>query len=527
MAIADMGQIVGTSTLAQALRVSGETKHWTRINSPESVKKDLTRGDERPEWLLSTYGPAKHEPTYITGTDLSPEEMRVRAYEARAQNRLDYYNLFEASQFQQAENIVADRLKDPRATFKHIAEQGSIGSNGLTSVKAPATLAFPAPTAEFGPNKGGPGTSISLFKAAKPATFGSSIMPAFSQPSTLHGPLQTSAPLADFPFTAESVKKDLTRGDERPEWPLSTYGPAKHQPTYITGTDLSPEEMRVRAYEVRAQKSLDKYGLFEAAQFQQAEKIVADLLKDPMATFKHITDRGSVGPNGLAWAQTPATSAFHAPTTPAFGFTDLGSNVEGFGSNKSLFRTAKPAAFGSPTMPTFGHTGTSRASERTSASGARTTSTPASDQAAATTPAFGQAPVSHNSDALKPATSAGGTTTTPEMTLSAVCARPAAFGASTTTTATVRKSDFETSASTTIPPSGQTGFNQSFQNQAPLVSPSQPQEVAGSPLSATPIIDPSVIPVSNAVPDNSVLASLGRSGELESPTRSSIRIPTM
>ncbi|KAG8937350.1 hypothetical protein FRC00_006825 [Tulasnella sp. 408] len=235
-------------------------------------------------------------------------------------------NLFEAAQFQQAENIVADRLKDPMATFKHIAEQGSIGSNGLTSVKAPATLAVGAPTApalsftEFGPNTGGSGTSISLSKAAKPPTFGSSscqlsakqalYMVLFKHtPQISHS--RQSRPSDGISWllsraciiSAESVKKDLTRGDERPEWPLSTYGPARHKPPYITGTDLSPEEMRVRAYELRAQKRLDKYGLFEAAQFQQAEKIVVDLLKDPMITFKHITERGSIGPNGLTRAQ--------------------------------------------------------------------------------------------------------------------------------------------------------------------------------------------------------------------------------
>lgn len=53
--------------------------------------KDLTRGEERPQWPLSTYGPAKYEPTYIIGIDMSPEEMRVRAYEAKAQNRLNEY----------------------------------------------------------------------------------------------------------------------------------------------------------------------------------------------------------------------------------------------------------------------------------------------------------------------------------------------------------------------------------------------------------------------------------------------------
>lgn len=42
-------------------------------------------------WPLSVYGPAKTEATYITGTDLSPEEMRLRAYEARAQNKLNDY----------------------------------------------------------------------------------------------------------------------------------------------------------------------------------------------------------------------------------------------------------------------------------------------------------------------------------------------------------------------------------------------------------------------------------------------------
>ncbi|KIO30914.1 hypothetical protein M407DRAFT_20036, partial [Tulasnella calospora MUT 4182] len=199
---------------------------------------------------------------------------------------------------------------------------------------------------------------------------------------------QALRPTREYAFTVESVKKDLTRGDERPEWPLSTYGPAKHEPTYITGTDLSQEEMRVRAYEARSQNRLSEYSSFEATQLQQADNIVADRLKDPMATFKHITEQGSIGPNGLTNTQAPATSAFGAPATPAFGSTGFGSNAGGSGGGISILGAAKPTAFGSSTTPAFGQTNTPSAFGQASAFGAGATSTPAFGQTSTTTPAF-------------------------------------------------------------------------------------------------------------------------------------------
>lgn len=46
--------------------------------SESSIKLNLT--EERPQWKLSVYGPAKEEPNLIVGTDKSCEEDRLSYY---------------------------------------------------------------------------------------------------------------------------------------------------------------------------------------------------------------------------------------------------------------------------------------------------------------------------------------------------------------------------------------------------------------------------------------------------------------
>jgi nucleoporin NUP42 len=48
------------------------------ILSETSIKTNLT--EERPQWKLSVYGPAKEEPNLIVGTDKSCEEDRLLYY---------------------------------------------------------------------------------------------------------------------------------------------------------------------------------------------------------------------------------------------------------------------------------------------------------------------------------------------------------------------------------------------------------------------------------------------------------------
>lgn len=50
--------------------------------SREGIQTDLTK--ERPKWILSSYAPGKNERNLLDGHDLSPEELRLRFYAARA-----------------------------------------------------------------------------------------------------------------------------------------------------------------------------------------------------------------------------------------------------------------------------------------------------------------------------------------------------------------------------------------------------------------------------------------------------------
>jgi nucleoporin NUP42 len=47
--------------------------------------------------------------------------------------------------------------------------------------------------------------------------------------------------------SSDSIQKDLSPNVDKPLWPLSSFAPSKYAPTFITGLDESPEELRVRA----------------------------------------------------------------------------------------------------------------------------------------------------------------------------------------------------------------------------------------------------------------------------------------
>jgi len=58
-------------------------------NRPESIQKDFTV--DKPSWPLSSYGVAKNEPTFLTGLDVSPEELRVQAVLALKDGKIQDY----------------------------------------------------------------------------------------------------------------------------------------------------------------------------------------------------------------------------------------------------------------------------------------------------------------------------------------------------------------------------------------------------------------------------------------------------
>lgn len=57
----------------------------------------------------------------------------------------------------------------------------------------------------------------------------------------------------------DSMTKDLTVGQDRPSWPLASYGPAKYVPTVLGGLDESQEELRVKTVAALKAGNIQEY----------------------------------------------------------------------------------------------------------------------------------------------------------------------------------------------------------------------------------------------------------------------------
>jgi hypothetical protein len=61
------------------------------------------------------------------------------------------------------------------------------------------------------------------------------------------------------PFSTDTITKDFNLSVDKPSWPLSSYGPSKYAPTFVTGLDMSPEELRVRAVMAKTNGTVNEY----------------------------------------------------------------------------------------------------------------------------------------------------------------------------------------------------------------------------------------------------------------------------
>lgn len=59
--------------------------------------------------------------------------------------------------------------------------------------------------------------------------------------------------------SAVNITHDLTPNKEKPLWPLSSYGPSKHEPLLLAGLDESPEELRVKAFTALKAGNINEY----------------------------------------------------------------------------------------------------------------------------------------------------------------------------------------------------------------------------------------------------------------------------
>lgn len=121
----------------------------------EDIRADLTPGKGRPEWIFSAYGPGKDAPRQLFGgpmREISPEELRLRHYEAAAAGNMHVAiqeaQKLHAEALQQMENI----LKDLKGAVKYIkdGEKEHPNRNDIVQGKIGPQPGFGKPAGPFG-----------------------------------------------------------------------------------------------------------------------------------------------------------------------------------------------------------------------------------------------------------------------------------------------------------------------------------------------------------------------------------------
>jgi nucleoporin NUP42 len=110
----------------------------------------------------------------------------------------------------------------------------------------------------------------------------------------------TAFPCPRYGLDAKSIRIDLT--EERPQWILSCYSPTRDNPRQLFGglpREQSPEEMRVRHYELAAQGLIGQAQAEAQQLYQEAEAQIKAALDDLPGSIKYIIDGEKEHPNRL------------------------------------------------------------------------------------------------------------------------------------------------------------------------------------------------------------------------------------
>ncbi|TDL30042.1 hypothetical protein BD410DRAFT_50624 [Rickenella mellea] len=247
----------------------------------------------------------------------------------------------------------------------------------------------------------------------------------------------TSSTQKQVAFTVESITRDLTPQQDKPLWPLSSYGAAKGESNVISGQDESFEELRVKAAAALRSGSTAEYQQYESDKIAASNQVFGVALANPQQVFQRAHDLSGGGNKsttsvsafapaanqGSAFGSAATTSAFGKPsgfgalggtTTSAFG----GTGTSAFGSATAAQPAFGKSAFGQPAQPAFGPSAFGQPQPQT---------TSVFGQPSQVTSAFGQTPAPSAPSAFgqPQVTSAFGQPTQPQSSL----IKPATSGA--------------------------------------------------------------------------------------------------
>jgi nucleoporin NUP42 len=246
------------------------------------------------------------------------------------------------------------------------------------------------------------------------------------------------------------MTKDFDFKADKPSWPLSSYGPAKHEKNLLPTLDESPEELRLKAATAMRNGSINEYLQHEQNVFANAEQIFVNVRNDIRSAFE-AAKRHSLGaetPNSTSAfpvsgteSASGAATAFPAGQPSAFG-AQSPSSTSAFGQQPATSAFGAPAfgapafgqspSFGQPsiTKPPFGGAAAANNGGFSAFAGPGPSAfaTAATTTSPTTTPGsvFGQSAFSGPGGGAQPGQSVFGTTNS--TSTNSAFARPSAFG---------------------------------------------------------------------------------------------------
>ncbi|KAI5801536.1 hypothetical protein DFH27DRAFT_60729 [Peziza echinospora] len=362
--------------------------------SPDTLQNDLTK--ERPIWKLSSYAPGKDPPAQlIDGKDMSPEEMRLRAYECMANGAMNQYisehAMMEGSIDTQINNILSNvpgavsfmaEANKTRSAYRYTQPAAGAAAGGVFSLSnsAQPVSAFGAAPAASQPVSafGQPQQPVSAFGQpaaqaqstfAAPSAFASAATPGFGQPSlaaptaSVFGqPSLGAAPVPAFGQPSLGASAAPTFGQSafgKPTFGQSAFGqptfgataaPAAPAPTFGQPT-FGQSAFGGAAPTATMGQAQGAFGTAPAAPTFGQPAFGQSAFGQPAAANAF---GGAAQPvaNAFASIAPAAANVFGQPATPTTGTFGGGAPVNAFSSPQQ----AQPTSVFGQAAPTFGQT---------------------------------------------------------------------------------------------------------------------------------------------------------------------------
>ncbi|KNZ54580.1 hypothetical protein VP01_290g6 [Puccinia sorghi] len=331
-----------------------------------TMQDDLT--SEKPLYYLSVYSPHKFATNIIDGTDLSPEELRFQAYQARANNTTSQYvspshpSVTQESQLlQQMDSVIKMVVQNTKESYKHFYHTKMPLNHPNTTFRKPtpgvtsfgvSAFGSPSPPTAFGqagsafggPSTGGFGAFSSQGTTPGVSAFGqpSSVRPtmsAFGQPVSAFGTtpsVQTGAVTAfgkPSAFGTPAPGSSAFGGTSGP----SAFGqPSQFGTSNTFGAVSSQPTGATTAFGMATQPT----GATAFGGTSQA----------PIATAFGANSQLGQSKTVNAFGQTTQPTAFGQPSNPSTGF----GQPSAFGQPQAPSAFGKPSAFG---QSAFGQSG--------------------------------------------------------------------------------------------------------------------------------------------------------------------------